>query len=117
MTKLERPFTEEWDAAGHNVVGIRFDTPIPWPRWYGAPQISGGEAIADHMAVAMAPAREEDRAEFRARGLVDAAESAADKIDSIVDGMDAHNVQDALRQIRWEVEELRRSADWCGEIV
>ena len=33
MSRLDHPFEVEYDAAGHNIVAIRFDTPIMWGEW------------------------------------------------------------------------------------
>ena len=35
MTLPSYPFTPRYDSAGHNVVGIEFDQPIPWPLFDG----------------------------------------------------------------------------------
>ena len=85
------PFEKQTDAAGHNVLGLTFDRPIPWPVFDGG-QESGGpkSSVAERIAAALDAEQTEAQVEHeRAEKFLGAAEDAFAALDPLTDA-DGH---------------------------
>ncbi len=73
---IDYPFTKQMDPGGHDVVGITFDRPIPWPAFDGP-----GATVGDEIAVVLTGGAEgmEEKRDALAGALQDLADEITEE--------------------------------------
>lgn len=130
---LNHPFTPIED--GHNITGIMFDTPVPWPRWESASGITsnGDDDMADRIAAAIDPAPEEQRPQSKLDCLIDVVEGEAsldhvrEALGEVLIKLDAlsgmklldllKNLDDLREHVQEAVNAVRTASDELNEAV